>query len=281
MNRTETLIKHYLSVSNIRHQKLFTEFLPKGYDYTTLNSVTSNHFDDAQFAKLCLAMIITLYDDLADNPTLYNPKLLKELYKLNLNEIPDIPKLYSESDVDHYDLARELFYQLENTIKTFPNHGHLLALLIFDIKHIFFANQYSEAMTRFPQARNLTESKMLGPYNMGMVASGIIDLMASPDFHLSDTGAIREAFIIGQRLGRISNVLTTFEREVQENDVTNELMIGQHSLDSKKEALLKEFNTGLADIIKLQDQIPSVDLSAYSNGLSKFYELHLNMKGII
>lgn len=281
MNKTENLINHYLSVSSIRHKKLFTEFLPKGYHYTTLSSVDKNHFEDAQFAKLCLAMLITLYDDLADNPKLYNPKLLKELYKLNLNEIPDIPKLYSESDVDHYDLARELFYQLENTVKKFPLHDHLLPLLIFDIKHVFFANQYSEAMTRFPEARNLTESKMLAPYNMGMVASGIIDLMASPAFNLAHTGSAREVFIIGQRLGRISNVLTTYEREVAEEDVTNELMIGPSSLDKNKESLMNEFKTGLKEIRDHHSGIPGVDLNAYSNGLSDFFELHLSMKGII
>src|ERR1700752_1519100 len=75
LNRYRKIITH-------RDDRLFTEFLPKGYDYTMLSSVDDSLYNKVALAKFHLGMLITLLDDFADHPKYHNPRLLKEIYKL-------------------------------------------------------------------------------------------------------------------------------------------------------------------------------------------------------
>lgn len=276
----EELVIRYETVSQVRDRRLFTDFLVNGYRMTTLNSVSSKDLDKVIFAKVCLGMIITLYDDLADNPQYYNPKLLKFLYLLNIGEVQEAPAMNS-SDLAIYELAQYLFLNLEASIKKFSNYTSYADILNFDIQHVFLANRYSELITGNPTLRNMTESKILGPYNMGMVAAGMIDLMASPTFDELELGDIREALIRGQRLGRIGNLVSTYQREISEGDITNEILIDPTGPDSYKTALLKEFHEGLLEIKGLQKKVTSIDLNSYIDGLQALYHLHINLVGII
>ena len=85
-------------------------------------------------------------------------------------------------------------------------------------------------MGRYPFIRNLSESRSLGPYNMGMVAAGMIDVIGSHKFPLCELGSLREGLVMGQRLGRIANLLSTFHREISEDDKTNEILLSPYGL---------------------------------------------------
>jgi hypothetical protein len=79
MKKVELLAFKYEKIFSHRDRRLFTDFLVNGYRHTTLNTVSTELFEEVVYAKVCLGMIITLYDDLADHPKYYNPKLLKPL----------------------------------------------------------------------------------------------------------------------------------------------------------------------------------------------------------
>lgn len=279
--RIENLVLRYETVSKIRDRRLFTNFLVNGYKMTTLSSVPSKNSEDVVFAKVCLGMIITLYDDLADNPQYYNPKLLRSLYLLNVGDMTSQRPILTEGDLATYDLARYLFLNLETSIRSFANYSSLVEILAFDIQHVFLANRYSELITANPSIRNMTESKILGPYNMGMVAAGMIDLMNSPFFDESEMGQIRECLIRGQRLGRIGNLVSTYRREIKEGDITNEILIDPNGADNYKNILMKEFYEGLLEIKSFEGDVLSIDLKAYIEGLSKLYHLHVELEGVI
>ncbi len=278
--KIEKLVTEYEAISQIRDRRLFTDFLVNGYKMTTLSSVSSKNLDNVIFAKVCLGMIITLYDDLADNPQYYNPKLLKSLYQLNLGDSSRKSTL-APDDVKTYELAQYLFLNLEKTLESFVNYSSMAEILAFDIQHVFLANRYSELITANPSMRNMTESKVLGPYNMGMVAAGIIDLMASPFFDKTETGHIREFLIKGQRLGRIGNLVSTYQREINEGDVTNEILIEPKGSDLYKNELMNEFYEGLIEIKKLEKHVLCIDLNSYVDGLLRLYHLHIDLEGII
>ncbi|MEA9357594.1 hypothetical protein SHI21_15300 [Bacteriovorax sp. PP10] len=279
--RIESLVLKYEAVSKIRDRRLFTHFLANGYKVTTLSCVSSKDSDNVVYAKICLGMIITLYDDLADNPQYYNPKLLKYLYQLNVGENYSHYPVLDPVDLSTYDLAYQLFSNLQTTIQSFSGYSSMVEVLAFDIKQVFLANQYSELITANPDMRNMTESKSLGPYNMGMVAAGTIDLMASTYFNKAEMGQIREFLIKGQRLGRIGNLVSTYERELSEGDVTNEILLDPSGATNYKNVLMKEFYEGLLDIKKLEDEVKSIDLNSYIDGLLKLYHLHIDLEGII
>jgi hypothetical protein len=254
MKSVEILALRYERVLQNRDRRLFTEFLVHGHQQTTLSSVPQSLREEVVFAKVCLGMLITLYDDLADNPVFYNPGLLKLIYRLNLGEVPLPPADLSLHEKRIYQLARELFLQLETSLRCFIHYVPLKDILVFDIKQIFLANQYAELTTAHPFMRNLTESKAQGPYNMGMVAAGMIDLMASPGFEMENLGATREMLVQGQRLGRIGNLLFTFEREKKEGDVTNEILL--HGDGGK--SLRREYALGIQNLYQLHEAMEGV-----------------------
>lgn len=276
----ENLATTYGAIIPHRDRRLFTVFLLKGYHQTTLNSVQSDLLGAVVYAKVCLGMFITLYDDLADNPALLNPELLKKLYRLNFEQSLPYPELTAK-DAAIYDLALLLLNEIESTIKTFPNYQQLKQILAFDLSQFYLANQYSELVTIHPEMRNLKETTVHGAYNMGIVAAGIIDLMASPGFNFKELGLLRESFILGQRIGRIGNIIHTFQREQNEKDLTSEMLLATEGVEFYKKTLIQELETGLMDLRKKSDSLSSISLNSYIEGLRQLYTLHLNMEGII
>lgn len=273
----ETLTKTYRESSTLRPEVLFRDFLPTGYRFTTLTSVDGRFVDLVIFAKIHLGMIVTLYDDLADHPRYYNPELLQHLYKLNVG-IDHVPaRSLALQDQKVFNLARYLFQRLTLLLQHFPHYKELFPVLRFDLEQFYISNKYSELMTKLPAVRNLTESRLLGPYNMGMVAAGTIDLMASSGFDRRELGTCREIFILGQRAGRISNLLFTLRREISEGDLTNEILMT--SSENYQNPLHQEF----ADILtKLQNQgIQTFSTAQYATGLQALNQLHQNLEGQI
>ncbi|WP_374077961.1 hypothetical protein [Bdellovibrio bacteriovorus] len=277
----EILVKTYRTFSAIRPEVLFRDFLPTGYRFTLLNTVDQKLQDSAVFAKVHLGMLVTLYDDLADNPQYRNPRLLKELYKLNVNQDVKVPPDLNAEEAKTFELARFLFSQLTALLRKFSNYSRLLPILQFDIEQVYISNRYSELMTELPFMRNLTESRMLGAYNMAMLAAGTIDLMASSYLVVEELGACREVLLNGQRVGRISNLLFTLKREIAEGDFTNEILISQGGVDAEtyKLTLLDELNEKLSHIQKINLKTFSTGL--YAKGLMALHGLHENLEGRI
>lgn len=277
---TDELISSYTRVSSARPEVLFREFLPRGYRYTTLDSVPTSALEAAIFAKIHLGMMITLYDDLADHPGYRNPLLLEQLYRLNVDQDVEPEVGLSDSELATFGLARHLFEQLTSILETFPSYRVLLPVLRFDIEQFYACNRYSEMISKVPAVRTLQESQSLGPHNMGIVAAGTIDLMTQERLKLPELARAREVFQMGQRLGRIGNLLFTFDREVAEGDVTNEISIalasGFGSAEEYRQVLLSELGT-LRLRIRAQ-KLAIFDTSRYADGLVKLHQLHDGLK---
>ena len=282
-NKIDSLINTYLETSALRPELLFRHFLPAGYRETTLDSVIQDLFDTVIYAKLHLGMIITLYDDFADHPKYRNTQLLKYLYQLNVGVDSPVPTSLTGDEFKKYALACSLFSSLEQVLEGFPNCRILLPALRFDIEQFYACNRHSELMGILPSIRNLTESRTFGPHNMGIVAAGTIDLMASSRFDLEELGLCREAFILGQRLGRTSNLIFTLQRELSEGDSTNEILISMQTRKSDEvkyqSQLMHEFANHLEEI--RAQEISSFSPSSYARGFEKLHELHASFLGKI
>lgn len=274
---TTQLISQYQFHSSIRDPRLFSDFLIPGYKLTTISSVSELHDKKVQMAKLNLGMFITLIDDLADNPIHFNPKLLQHMYLLFPGGNPQTIPHLSKSDRATYELAKKLMENIHSQIKELPHYQSLKEILNFDLETVYRANRYSELMHVHPQMINLKESQEYGPYNMGMLAAGMLDLMGSEHLVTEELGIAREVFLLGQRMGRIGNLLATYQREIAENDVTNEISVAGNLLyqdNLKRECLkLKE---------EIEDRpILTFDASAYAEGMNKLFDLHLSLMGVI
>jgi hypothetical protein len=277
----DNLIGEYLAVSSIRSPALFRDFLPAGYQQTTLSSVPAEIRGVVVFAKVHIGMLITLYDDLADNPHYRNPRLLSELYALNVARDRVMPARFAGEERNVYELARYLFFSLARALEKFPHYDRLLIALRFDFEQFYCANRHAELISLVPEAANLEESRVLGPHNMGIVAAGTVDLMASREFEFSELGECRAIFLLGQRLGRISNLVHTLKRELAEGDLTNEICIAGREVPANiyQAKLLVEFKQKAKAIRR--KKLRSFDTAGYSQGLEALHALHSALEGKI
>ena len=265
-------MEHMQRLSPFRSRRLFDEFLPIGYEMTTLDTVTDK--TGVVGLKVILGTIITLYDDYADRPDRLNPKLLQLLYRIPFETVDVHSAFLKPNEREALDLAKSLFKKLMDGIEQLPNYSQLNDLFKFDLKQFFLANLYSELLTQQPNLANRLENKLYLHHNMGIVMAGMIDLMCLSQFNFSNLGKARRLFLLGQRAGRISNVLTTFEREKYEGDLTNELLTtGMPALEGE---LVRIF-----EFMESTEEISAFSTKAYTLGIRRLHSLHLRLKGVI
>jgi len=260
-------------VAHFRSQRLFCEFLPKGYALTTIDTVESR--DAVVELKIILGTLITLYDDYADRPDRLNPRLLQLLYRVPFERVNYNEAYLTSDEKMALDLGKSLFNKLLSGMERLRNYHLLFELFCFDLKQFFLANHYSELLTQNKYLPNERENRLYLHHNMGIVMAGMIDLMNVSKFCVTDLGHARSLFLMGQRAGRISNVLTTLERELAEDDRTNELLVSGNPSD-----LEMELDSLFQEMSNLKN-IKSFSASEYSKGIKSLHDLHTKLKGVI
>lgn len=277
-----SLADEYLAVSTSRDRRLFEVFLLDGYVTTTLSSVDPEHFEAALLAKIRLGMLITLCDDLADHPRYRNPELLNRIYEMRMTG-PTASMLVRPVDRGAYEFASRLFRGIGALVGGLPHGVELERFLDYDICYFYQANRFSELLSTQAAFVSLDEAREVQHHNMGMIAAGTIDLMASSPFSFVDLGRCREVFRLGQRVARIANVLATYEREMAEGDRTNELTIAaaRGAVDDYGCSLVREQEQKLADIAANERGVTTFDVHIYAQALRRLHEMHMSMKGII
>ena len=269
--------KNMSELAPYRKPELFNEFLVKGYTAITLSAVSEEKFSELLQAKVCLGTLITLYDDFADRPSQSNPLLLESLYQLDFKR----HQVSSEGPVLNF--ANSLFKNMHEVLCHQPQYDKLLEILNFDLKQFYTANQYSSLLTANPYINNQAENRHYTHHNMGIIIVGMMDLMAAEKIEFTEFGAIREVLFLGQRMGRIFNVLTTRKREVLDGDITGEL-----STFKSKEELALAIHRLRQEICELhkkiqsfETQITAFSVKKYLEGLIQVQKIHEKMEGII
>jgi hypothetical protein len=280
-NNIDTAINYYLSVMNYRAPELFSYFFVKGYRCTTLNSVLDEHKNNTWHAKMYLGMLITLIDDLADNPKCFNPNLLNLLYNDQITEQENL----SANDMNLLNLKNFLFTNMHFHLTKLPNHQDLIGFFKFDLEKIYLSNKFSELLTRNIFTCNNYEIQLYGSYTMGVLAAGMIDLMGVENINYNEVGKCREVFITGQRLAKIANNIATFAREKSEGDVTSEIAHAMQASNRDfayhKHQLEKEFAHGIGLIKSAQKNLRNFDTVAYARGITKLFDLNMSLIGTI
>jgi hypothetical protein len=116
---------------------------------------------------------------------------------------------------------------------------------------------------------------------MGMVAIGMMDLMALPCLDLAELGEARQVFCLGQRFGRICNVLVTAERERREGDVTSEIAIGERFQLPMALRLQHEADSILGVLRERGDGLASFSIPRYAASLDALHALHERLRGVL
>ena len=115
----------------------------------------------------------------------------------------------------------DVWNEIQRRMQDFPRHAEFAELLRFDYRQLFNVMRYSRLMDEYPEMFNLVEHDLYTPHNMHMMISATMDLMCSPRFDRSELAILREVVWRGQCMGRIGNLVTTWQREIGEDDFTS------------------------------------------------------------
>ncbi len=261
---------------------LFNEFLVEGYSAVTLSSVSDTRALELLRAKLCLGTLITLYDDYADRPTQCDPDLLEMLYRLDFeggDSLSDLAPMNRRVLL----FAKSLLAATADILRGLPHYAHFKEVLRFDLRQFYLANQYSSLLLANSDLGSTIENRLYVHHNMGMVLVAMMDLMATERIQFSELGLMREVFLMGQRMGRIFNVLTTRKREVADGDITGELATcsTEEEILWAESRLRRELKCLRRQILTYDRKIKTFSVAGYLEGLMKVQRLHERMEGII
>lgn len=271
----------------------------QGVEVTTLSCIDQALYDFACDTKVLGVVLDVLLDDIADQGG--DPELLEQLLnvpfghqRLQLSKVAAEDRAYAEFTVDVWE-------EIKRRTRQFPLFERYATVWRYDYLQLFNAMRYSHMLNQDVALLNMAEHDLYLPHNMHIMISATVDLMCSPTFERSELGRLRDAVWHAQCMGRIGNLITTWERElgdgdytsgvyaraVAEGDVTVELLerketdtILQAIRDGGHEGFFLEgWMQHRQRLIDLAPRLHSVDLAALLRGYERLIRLHLISRG--
>jgi hypothetical protein len=187
-------------------------------------------------------------------------------------------------------------------MRSAPRYAEFAELLAYDNEQVVNTMWYSYLVNVDTRVVNLAEHDLYSPHNMQMMTFATTDLMCSSGFDASELGAVRQAVWHAQCMGRIGNLVSTWERELADGDFSSgifarlidsgrlsvsDLTIGNHdvirtAIKSGKieDYFLRQWNEHRGCIEAMVPQISSVDLRKLLAGLDRLIEMELSSRGL-
>ncbi len=264
----------------------------------TLSSVIDEYRTSVLTTKSISIILNTVMDDIADRKK--NKKLLNAA--IDICYSPQNIQAYSSEFSEYLGLIKGLWETLNNNLKDYPKYKEFRDLFLYDYQQFFNSMQYSCLINRNPHLINPIECEIYSAHNMQGIIAFTIDLMCSPKFDSKELGILREIAWKAQRMGRIGNSITTWKRELYENDFSSEIfaysiknniiMLEDLKEEDKnkiikniKESdvekyLLERWEEYYNEINRLSKKIVSINIQDLLIGLENLIAMHLISRGL-
>jgi hypothetical protein len=271
----------------------------QGVEVTTLSCVDPALFDFACDTKVLGVVLDVLLDDIADRKG--DAILLDQLLDLPfdsqrkcLREAPQEERAYAEFTID-------VWQEIKRRTLHLPLYARYATQWRYDYLQLFNAMRYSHMINQDIALLNLAEHDLYLPHNMHIMISSTVDLMCSPAFDQQELGTLRDAVWHAQCMGRIGNLVTTWERELGDADYTSGVyaraiaegdltvqMLLDHDVDAiaraiksggHEEFFLQRWAQYRQRLIQLAPRVHSVDLKRMLTGYERLICLHLGSRG--
>jgi transketolase C-terminal domain/subunit len=272
-----------------------------GAEITTLPGVVPELRAHVCDTKVLSIVLCVLLDDVADQHG--NGQLLDALLEMTCwGSCQSWPRL-SAAERRHAETARALWIEYQARFAGYPVRAPFEPVLRFDLQQFFNTMRYSHLVNGRPYLLNTTEHDLYTSHNMMMISFGTLDLMCSPGFPLGEVSALREMLWHAQNMGRIGNLLSTWQRELAERDFTSgvfaralrtgDLTLAQlqASPPAEIEATIRARGHLAHFHQKWQEHrqkcharaeaVRSLDLRAVLEGHDRFFAMHLGSQGLI
>jgi hypothetical protein len=271
----------------------------QGVEVTTLPGVLPDLRDCVCDTKVLGIMLDVLLDDIADRNG--DDALLEELATLPLDRATfDFSGLSTELR-SYAEFTVQVWQDIQQRAQQFPCYREYAKLLRFDYLQLFNVMRYSHLVNQNLALVNLVEHDLYTPHNMHMMISSTLDLMCFPQFDRSELGKVREVIWNAQCMGRIGNLVTTWQRELGEDDFTSGVyaralangdvsVADLHQGDRQKveaaiqrgrheEYFLKRWQEHRRYLQSRRSAVHSFDVTKLVEGLERLICLHLGSRG--
>lgn len=272
----------------------------RGLELTTLSCVAPGARTSVVVAKTLSVMVDVLLDDLADEGD-DSAALERALALCSVREPRRAPRDTTPPDGPYLGYVAEVWTETMSRLRAMPRFDAFADILEFDYAQLFNTMRYAALLRRSPEARCLLENELHQPANMHIVLNATIDLMASPRFDVAELGLAREVFVRVERMGRIGNEISTWERELATGDYSSgifsyalregiitpaQLRLGDG--DSLRRTLvahnvedyfLRRWRTLRAEVAAFATRLTTIDVRTLVGGFDELLELDLASRG--
>lgn len=271
-----------------------------GARLTTLPCVDPAWREHACDTKVLSIMLNVLVDDVADRRE--QSRLLAPLLAVVRGGQPQTAALSPEEQA-HLEFTIRVRGEYWQRIERYPCAAVFHELLEYDLDQLFNSIHYSALLNQQLGLLNIVEHDLYSPHNMMMMSFATVDLMCAPDFQAQELGKLREAVWHAQWMGRIGNLLSTWEREIEVGDFTSGVFAqaisrGDLTLDDLRDGDRRK----IAEVIqrggyhaeycrrwryhrecfqRRAGEIRSTDMRPLLEGHDRFFRLHLGSRGLI
>ncbi|MDY6818807.1 MAG: hypothetical protein SVG88_09110 [Halobacteriales archaeon] len=301
-DRVAELISAYDDVVGIRDEfvwKWIYNLLPE----FTLSCVEPPAESTVREQKTLLTLFITTLDDIAEQR---QDKATFE--RLRMIPFTEQHRVVTQggSDVDDelVMFAHRVWQTFEAELESAPRYAEFIDILRYDVRQSINAMDYSQLVSTRPTMANLKGAYRYDAHNMVMFPYADVDLMYSPEFEMADLSVLRQTIWHLQRMARIGNWVTTWERELREGDYSSGVivaalekgLIAPDELTADDEATIEDCLDRIVDR-QLDQQLldewtdlhtyirerplsaDSVDLDGFIDGMQTVLDYHLASEG--
>ncbi len=302
---TRSIIDDYEATVGERSRFLW-KWLDLLFPEFTLSCVETEDAARLRDAKFLASLFVILLDDIAEKQM--DKPLFEELSKIPF-EYQSVNDRRESIDTDCLVFAEQVWDRFEDALADAPLRKDFVELFRFDLKQTITAIEYSYTLNRNLEMANMGEIDKYDCANMMLFTYVNLDLMHSPGFERRDLSVLRQIVIKAQRMARIGNWVTTWEREVREDDYSSGVVVyalendiisieDLYALrDSRLEGeydrivdaiathdiediFLHWWQQNYAEIKELESEIDSVNVGAFLEGMQNVMLYHLASKGL-
>ncbi len=190
-----------------------------GLRLTTLPCVESALRASLCETKLLAVMLGVMLDDIADLGG--NRQLLKLLNEVVAEDKTVDLSAFNSQEQAYGRFTVRLSSATWSRLRQYPGFEQFAELLMYDHRQIVNAMDYSSLLNQDLALVNLVEHDAYSPHNMQMMSFATMDLMGSRGFDRRELGRLCAVIWHAQSMGRIGNLLSTWQREVKVRDFTS------------------------------------------------------------
>lgn len=178
-----------------------------------------SNYDSLQETKFLIAMFVVLLDDIADQDG--GKELFNKLSVIPFIADPVSIESLTPTEKEYFNFTLKVWERIHYLIINSPQVKYLGDQFIFDTKQMINAMEYSNLISKYPNLINKTEYWLYSPHSMQFIVGGIVNMMFLDQFVSSELQTIREIIWQIQKMARIGNCISTWEREIVDRDFTS------------------------------------------------------------